>query len=139
MTFGDSITSAFRQYATFSGRARRSEYWWFFLFQLLVSIVAAIVDVTLGTDAVIEDPDWGLVQLLASLSLLLPGLAVGARRLHDTDRSAWWLLIGLIPVVGVIVLLVFFVFDSTPGPNQYGPSPKHQLSPPAPETGYPLQ
>jgi uncharacterized membrane protein YhaH (DUF805 family) len=138
MSFGDSITSAFRQYATFSGRARRSEYWWFFLFTFLVSLVAALVDAVLGTDD-LGGSGWGLIEVLAFLPLFLPGLAVGARRLHDIDRTAWWLLIGLIPVVGVIVLLVFFVFDSTPGPNQYGPSPKHPLPPPAAEPGYPLQ
>lgn len=139
MSFGDSITSAFRQYATFSGRARRSEYWWFFLFQFLVSIAAAIVDATIGTDDLFGEGGWGLVQLLVFLPLFLPGLAVSARRLHDTNRSGWWLLIGLIPLVGLIVLLVFFVFDSTPGPNRYGPSPKNPPLPPHAQPGYAQQ
>lgn len=136
MSFGDSITSALRQYATFSGRARRSEYWWFFLFQFLLSIAAAIVDVIIGTDAWLATTQWGLVQFLVFVALFLPGLAVSARRLHDTDRTGWWLLIGLIPLVGFIVLLVFFVSDSKPGPNQYGPSPKDQALPPPMAPGY---
>jgi len=127
VSFVDAIRSCFAQYVGFSGRARRSEYWYFFLFNILVNIVASILDVAIGTN-------WGsgsgLISLIASLALLLPGLAVAFRRLHDTDRSGWWILIGLIPLVGFIVLLVFFVMDSTPGPNRFGPSPKH------PEAGY---
>jgi uncharacterized membrane protein YhaH (DUF805 family) len=116
MTFPDAVKSVLNQYANFSGRARRSEYWWFFLANALASIVALIIDA-----AVVGGP---LFQWLLTLALLVPGLAVGARRLHDTDRSGWWQLIGLVPLVGVIVLVVFFVQDSRPGPNQHGPSPK---------------
>lgn len=115
MSFMDAVKSVLTQYVGFSGRARRSEYWWFVVFEILVSIVAGIIDRIIGTQ---------LVGLLASLALLLPALAVSIRRLHDTGRTGWWLLIALIPVVGVIVLIVFAVQDSQPGQNAYGPNPK---------------
>ncbi|MCZ7378532.1 DUF805 domain-containing protein [Micromonospora sp. WMMC250] len=122
MSFVDAIKSVFSQYVGFTGRARRSEYWWFALFTILVSIVASILDGALGLD--FEGSTTGLIGLVASLALLLPSLAVGVRRLHDTDRTGWWLLIALVPLVGFIVLIVFFVLDSTPGTNRFGPSPK---------------
>lgn len=117
------------QYVGFGGRARRAEYWWFFLFSLLVGIVTSILDSVLGTDFEGSSTSGGVLNLIASLALLLPSLAVAVRRLHDTDRTGWWLLIGLIPLVGAIVLLVFFVQDGTPGPNRFGPSPKHDVAP----------
>lgn len=122
MTFTAAVRSVLTQYVGFSGRARRSEYWWYFLFTLLVSIVTAILDTALGTN--FEDSSNGVIGLIVSLALLLPGLAVAVRRLHDTDRSGWWLLIGLIPIIGAIVLLVFFVQNGTAGPNSFGPDPK---------------
>ncbi|MEU5961823.1 DUF805 domain-containing protein [Micromonospora parva] len=122
MSFGAAIKSVFSQYVGFSGRARRSEYWWFTLFTFLVSIAAAILDSALGLT--FEGSSTGFIGLVASLALVLPGLAVAVRRLHDTDRTGWWLLIGLVPLVGAIVLIVFFVSDSTPGANRFGPSPK---------------
>lgn len=121
MSFADAVRSVLSQYATFSGRARRSEYWWFALFNLLVSIVAAIIDVVAGTDF---GSGSGVFSVIVTLALLLPSLAVTVRRLHDTERSGWWILIGIIPIVGAIVLLVFMVLDGTPGPNRFGPSPK---------------
>jgi uncharacterized membrane protein YhaH (DUF805 family) len=136
MSFQDAVRTCLQKYVTFSGRARRSELWFFVLFTFIVSIVASIIDAIIGTRS---SNGTGLVQSLASLALLLPGLAVGARRLHDTSRSAWWLLIGLIPIVGAIVLIVFYVQDSH-GENQYGPSPKGlggqayaEMPPPAPQ------
>ena len=120
MSFQDAVRTCLQKYVDFSGRARRSEYWYFFLFSIIVSIVAGVIDGILGTR---NSTGTGLVGVIASLALLLPGLAVGARRLHDTGRSGWWLLIGLIPLIGGIVLLVFFVLDSQPE-NQYGPNPK---------------
>lgn len=124
MSFTAAVRSVLSQYVQFGGRARRSEYWWFVLFSILVGIVAAILDVALGTDSSSSAWSAGLVGTLVNLALLLPSLAVGVRRLHDTNRSGWWLLIALIPLVGAIVLIVFFVQDSTPGPNRFGPSPK---------------
>ncbi|MFG2048276.1 DUF805 domain-containing protein [Micromonospora sp. NPDC048935] len=123
MSFGAAIKSVLSQYVGVSGRARRSEYWWFALFTLLVSIVAAILDSSLGLT--FEGSSTGVIGLIASLVLLLPSLAVAVRRLHDTDRTGWWLLIALVPVVGAIVLIVFFVLEGTPGANRFGPSPKH--------------
>lgn len=93
MTFGESISTCFSKYATFDGRASRSEYWWFFLFTFLVSVASSIVSETLSG--------------LFSLGVLLPSLAVGARRLHDVDRSGWFLLLWLIPIIGWIVLFVW--------------------------------
>jgi uncharacterized membrane protein YhaH (DUF805 family) len=125
MSFAAAVRSVFSQYAGFGGRARRSEYWWFFLFSILVGVVTSILDIALGTDFEGSVTSSGLFSLIANLALLLPSLAVAVRRLHDTDRSGWWILIALIPLIGAIVLLVFFVQDGTPGPNRFGPSPKH--------------
>ena len=104
-----------KKYVEFSGRARRKEYWMFILFNLIASFVAGVIDGVLGTV---------MIGSLYSLAALLPGLAVCARRLHDTDRSGWWILIGLIPILGWIVLLVFMCMDSTPGENRFGANPK---------------
>jgi len=121
MSFQDAVRTCLQQkFADFSGRARRSEYWWFALFGFAAQIVASILN------SILHLPSTGtssLLGTLVSLALLVPGLAVGIRRLHDTGRSGWWLLIALIPLVGAIVLLVFFVQDSQ-GDNAYGPSPK---------------
>jgi uncharacterized membrane protein YhaH (DUF805 family) len=111
-----------KKYATFSGRAQRAEYWYFLLFSTLIVIALSVIDGMTGSYN--EDTGWGLLSGLYSLAVLLPSIAVGARRLHDTSRTGWWLLIGLIPVIGTIVLIVFFVLDSTPGDNAYGPNPK---------------
>ncbi|MBL6279919.1 DUF805 domain-containing protein [Micromonospora fiedleri] len=121
MSFPDAIRSVLSKYATFRGRARRSEYWWFSLFLLLVGIVASVLDSALGVDF---EGSGGPVSLLVNLALLLPSLAVAARRLHDIDRTGWWLLLAFIPIVGWIVLLVFALQNGTPGPNRFGPSPK---------------
>ena len=120
MGFTDAVRICLQKYADFSGRGRRSEYWYFALFNLLVAIAAGILDAILGTDF---DTGSGLIGVLASLALLLPSLAAGVRRLHDTSRSGWWILIGLIPIIGWIILIVFYVQDSHPD-NQYGPNPK---------------
>ncbi len=110
---------ALRKYADFSGRSRRKEYWFFVLFYLIIYLVLAIVDtVILGSEGI------GLLTTLFALAMLIPGIAVSVRRLHDTGRSGWWILIGFIPLIGVIVLLVFYFQDSQPGQNDYGPNPK---------------
>ncbi|MBF9131979.1 DUF805 domain-containing protein [Plantactinospora sp. S1510] len=129
MSFTAAVRSALSQYVGFGGRARRAEYWWFFLFLILVGIVTSILDAALGTDFKGSGVSDGLLSLIANLALFLPALALAVRRLHDTDRSGWWVLIGLIPLVGAIVLLVFFVQDGTPGPNRFGPSPKYDVAP----------
>lgn len=109
-----------RQYADFAGRARRKEYWMFVLVNLIISVVLAVLDNVLEINVL----EIGLLGLLYSLAVLLPSLAVGARRLHDTGRSGWWLLIGFIPLIGAIVLIVFFATDGERQPNAYGPDPK---------------
>jgi uncharacterized membrane protein YhaH (DUF805 family) len=105
-----------KKYATFSGRARRTEYWSFALISLGVSIVLSIIEGQLGIP--------GVLALVYGLAVLLPTLGVSVRRLHDTGRSGWWLLLALVPILGAIVLLVFAVLDGDTGTNEYGPSPK---------------
>jgi uncharacterized membrane protein YhaH (DUF805 family) len=117
MPFPEAVRRVLTQYATFTGRARRSEYWWFFLFNAIVSAVASGIDAVIGFPA---------LQIVAGLALLVPGLAVGARRLHDTGRSGWWQLLALVPIVGVIVLIVWWATDGHPNPNRWGASPKYQ-------------
>ncbi|HWC94496.1 MAG TPA: DUF805 domain-containing protein [Pseudolabrys sp.] len=116
MNFVEAIQSGFSNYVNFSGRAQRSAYWWWALFYFIVLIVADILDVVIfGSPSAL--------YAIATLAMLLPTLAVGVRRLHDTDRSGWWLLIALIPLVGIIVLIIFFVQQGTTGPNRFGPNP----------------
>lgn len=129
MGFTDAVRSAFANYATFSGRARRAEYWWFALFCTLGNIVAGILDGAIfGYDAVVE-PGFAAYAApsvlggIFSLAILLPSLAVTARRLHDTGRSGWWMLIILIPVIGALVLLYWMVKRGDIGANSYGPDP----------------
>ena len=113
-----------KKYAVFSGRARRKEYWFFVLFNLIISFVLGLIDGAMGFG---EKGGAGPLGAVYSLAVLIPSLAVSVRRLHDTGRSGWWLLIGLIPCVGFIVLIVFMVQDSDPGDNQYGPNPKADM------------
>jgi len=110
------------KYAQFSGRARRKEYWMFFLFNILISIGLTIIDSITGTLS--EAGGIGLLSGLYSLAVLVPGIAVTVRRLHDTERSGLWILIILLPLIGAIVLLVFMCLDGTPADNRFGPSPK---------------
>ena len=111
-----------RQYADFSGRARRTEYWMFVLFNIIFAIVAMILDNIFGLTA--GRLPYGVFYFLYVLAVLIPGLAVSVRRLHDIGKSGWMILIALIPLIGTIWLLVLMVTDSKPGENQYGPSPK---------------
>jgi len=110
-----------KKYAVFSGRARRSEYWYFALFTVIASVVLAIVDSVLGTKTA---TGMGLLGGLYSLGVLVPSLGVSVRRLHDTNRSGWWLLIVLLPLIGAIVLIVFMATEGQAEANQYGPNPK---------------
>lgn len=109
MDFAQAIKTCFNKYATFSGRAGRAEFWWFFLFQVIVLAVASLLSETL--------------YVLSTLALLLPALAVGARRLHDVRKSAWFLLLGFIPVLGFLILLYWCAQQSDPQANEYGPLP----------------
>ena len=118
MSFGESIKFGFKNYANFEGRSRRSGYWWWFLFTVLVS---AAFNILSGGNS---ESFFGMLGSLGSLALLLPSLAVGVRRLHDTNRSGWHLLYGLIPIAGFIMLLIWFVQDSETGTNRFGANPK---------------
>ena len=123
MTFAEAVeTCLVKKFVSFSGRARRSEYWYFTLFSLIVSMAASIIG---GMLFVHHEGDVNLLSSLLSLVLFLPGLGVSIRRLHDIGKSAWWYLIIFVPMIGWIILLVFMCKDSFPGPNQYGPSPKY--------------
>ena len=115
-----------KNYATFSGRARRKEYWMFFLFNVLISLGLGVLDVVAGTYSV--EYETGFFSGLYSLLVLIPGIAVGVRRLHDTNRSGWWILISLISIIGVLVLFVFMCLDSQPGTNRFGVNPKEAAS-----------
>jgi uncharacterized membrane protein YhaH (DUF805 family) len=121
MPFPDAVKICFNKYADFNGRARRSEFWWWVLFTFLLGLVASIIDSILGTRS--SSSGTGVVQGLAQLAVLLPSLAVGARRLHDTGRSGWWQLLWIAIVIGWIFLIIWFCQDSQ-GDNSYGPSPK---------------
>jgi len=125
MTFGEAVKSGFDHYVKFDGRASRPAYWWWFLFAILVAACASIIDAAIGS--------FGVVSGIAGLVLLLPGLSVAIRRLHDTDRTGWWILIGLIPLIGFIVLLVFYLQKGDPGENRFGPPPAESAAP-APAT-----
>ena len=117
VTFKEAVENALtRNYCNFSGRASRSEYWWYVLFTAILGcIISAIF---------YSNPDTlNIVSGVVNLALLLPSLGVGVRRLHDIGKSGWWLLIGLIPLVGAIILIVWFCTDSQRTPNEYGPVP----------------
>ena len=134
-------TLPLKKYADFTGRSRRKEFWFFVLLMIAVSVVANIIDGILGMSTLIGGI-YGPVTLLAALFFVVPQFSVGVRRLHDTNRSGWWVLLGCVPIavlvlvmltgswsVGllnlvVFVLLYFYVLEGTPGPNQYGPDPK---------------
>ena len=109
-----------KQYADFDGRARRSEYWYFVLFNLIVAIVLAVFDVIIAKMTGIT---VNILGTLYGLAVLIPSVAVSVRRLHDTNRSGWWVLLALVPLVG-LVLIVFLVQDSEPAPNRFGRNPK---------------
>ena len=112
---------AIKKYAQFEGRETRKSFWMFVLYGFIISIILSILMV------VVRQLIW--LIWIYDLFILLPSLSIGARRLHDTGRTGWWLLIGLVPLIGIIVLIVFYCLDSQPGSNKYGPSVK-EVSPP---------
>ncbi|MGZ9812093.1 DUF805 domain-containing protein [Pseudoroseicyclus sp. H15] len=133
MTFGQAITHNFRNYVTFSGRAPRSEFWWWVLFSILAGIVLGWLDVALFGESASYVGDggrgyavWSRITPFTSLFgliTLLPSISVTVRRLHDTDRSGWWWWLWLIPLIGAIILLVWLAGRGTRGPNAYGDDP----------------
>jgi len=117
MNFTQAITSGFQNYVNFKGRAARSEFWYWVLFAFIAGIVAGLIDLVLFGAAGIS-----LLQNLVGLALFLPGLAVSVRRLHDIDRTGWWILIAF-TVIGIIVLIAWDCIRGTVGPNRFGPDP----------------
>lgn len=117
-----------RQYVDFTGRARRTEYWMFVLFSMSITIVLSVLDNLMGMAFV--PGSYGPLGLIYILAVFLPSLGVGVRRLHDTGRSGWWMLLGPIPLVG-IVLIVFLAIEGDRGSNAYGPDPKMSVGNPA--------
>ena len=118
----DWYLKVLKQYADFNGRARRKEYWMFFLFNMIFAALASLIDYSAGT--VNYESGSGVFQGIYSLVVLIPGLAVAVRRLHDLDKSGWMLLLALIPPIGAIWLLVLFATNSKEGANKWGENPK---------------
>ncbi len=112
----DWYIGVLKNYAVFTGRARRKEYWMFFLINLVISLVLGFIEGLLGSP--------GTVGILYGLAVLIPSIAVAVRRLHDTGRSAWWLLLLLVPLIGVIVFIVFMALDGNAEENEFGANPK---------------
>lgn len=138
MGFVEAVRTCLEKYATFSGRARRSEYWWFFLFGVLSSLVANVLDAlvfgvsvepvgtvqdatTSGLDVFYFVPS--IFGLALGIALLLPSISVAVRRLHDRGKSGWWWWLWLLPIIGWIIMLIWYVSRGTIGPNAYGPDP----------------
>jgi uncharacterized membrane protein YhaH (DUF805 family) len=123
MTFTQAIRSGFANYFNFSGRALRSEFWWWQLFTLLVAFGAGMIDGAFNLNA-------DVIAYLWALAILLPGLAVSVRRLHDTDMSGWWLFALMIPFIGGVLLIAWFISEGTLGTNRFGADPRrHEVSP----------
>jgi uncharacterized membrane protein YhaH (DUF805 family) len=115
MGFTEAISSGFRNYVNFSGRALRSEFWYWVLFAIIVSVVAKVIDLVLFPSS-----DISPINSLVGLALFLPGLGVSVRRLHDIDRTGWWILLVLIPLIGAIILIIWYCQKGTPGANRFG-------------------
>ncbi len=115
MSFTDAISTGFRKYVVFNGRSSRSEYWWWYLFVVIGAVAFAVVDSIIGT--------YPLLYAIWAVAVILPQLAVSIRRLHDRDKSGWWILFGLVPLIGGIMLLIWLVSRGTEGPNQFGEDP----------------
>ena len=120
------VKTVFRKYATFQGRAQRAEYWYFVLFYVIVYMVLGFLDGSLSRPA--DEPSWGLLSGVFALATLVPSIAVSVRRLHDTNRSGWWMLVMFVPLIGQLVMLIFMVLDGTPGDNRFGSNPKQQAA-----------
>jgi uncharacterized membrane protein YhaH (DUF805 family) len=121
MNFVEAIQSGIRNYVGFSGRAQRSAFWYWCLFAFLVGIAAQFVDA-----AIARGSEYGPATAITGLALFLPGLAVSIRRLHDLGKSGWFFLLILIPLIGAVILLIWFCMRGTIGPNNYGPDPLPQ-------------
>lgn len=122
----DWYLKVLKNYFNFRDRARRREYWWFVLINAIITILLGFVQDALGWS---NESGEGVLTVVYGLLLIIPSIAVMVRRLHDTDRSGWWVLIGLIPIVGWFVLFIFAVFDSQPCSNRFGANPKDVAAP----------
>ena len=122
MGFAQAISAGFSNYVNFRDRACRSEYWYWILFIVIAEIVAGIIDQMLGMQ---------IVSSLFGLVTIIPNIAVAIRRLHDLDRTGWWILLGFIPLIGWNILLIWYVTKGTDGPNRFGPDPLATLALPA--------
>jgi uncharacterized membrane protein YhaH (DUF805 family) len=118
--FVEAIKICFNKYVDFQGRACRAEYWWWTLFAIIVSVVIEVLE---GLGNSVSGTQIFSILGLASLALVLPGIAVSVRRLHDLGKSGWWFLIALIPLVGPIILIVWFAGRGAEGNNEYGANP----------------
>jgi len=131
MGFADAIKTVFGKYATFEGRASRSEFWWWVLFLFILQVISNILDGLFGTkinysasgavSTNINNVGW--LSLVVGLILIIPTIAVSVRRLHDTDKSGWWWWLNVVCCIGGLILLIFYVSPSTPGPNRFGAQP----------------
>ena len=127
MGFGEAVRLFFKNYTNFQGRSRRAEYWWPMLMYVIVYVAFLIISgigSAMGDLGVILIAIAGLAYVVFGIAIIVPMFAVTFRRLHDTDKIAWWMLISFIPLVGGIVLLIFTVMEGTKGTNKYGPDPK---------------
>lgn len=118
MNFSEAIKSGFQNYANFSGRAQRSAFWYWVLFAFLAGLVTVAIDT-----AIFGAESFMPINSLFTLATIIPNISVAARRLHDIDRTGWWQLLHLIPLIGTIVLIVWFASRGTSGPNRFGPNP----------------
>jgi len=130
MNFWEAINSAFKNYATFKGRASRSEFWYFFLFSILISLIAQQLDFALHQN------ESGAISGIVTIILLVPGIALQVRRLHDIGKSGWWFFLNLIPLLGQIALIVLSCMRGHAETNQYGDNPLTEI---VPDIGHPNQ
>jgi uncharacterized membrane protein YhaH (DUF805 family) len=123
MGFSEAVSTCFKKFVVWDGRASRAEFWWFHLAAALIIIADVIIGQAIGTQ---------ILYIISVIVLILPSIAVLVRRLHDTDRSGWWYWVQLLPLIGLIVLLVFTLSGSDEGDNKYGPNPSGSVAPPPP-------
>ena len=125
VSFSEAISLGFKRYLYFNGRSSRAEVWWFVLFIWVATVILIIVDMLTGTYNAVAQR--GLLSGLFGLATLIPSIALGARRLHDINRTGWWLILNVVPFIGWIPLMVWAIFRGDEGPNQYGPDPRRAI------------
>ena len=129
MGFGRAVSAYFTNYANFNGRSSRSAYWWVFLFNVIVAFILALTDQALGLAWTLQTAagpmslGYGPIYSIYLVAVIVPSIALSVRRLHDRDQSGWWFLLVFIPLVGAVILLIWFCLPGTPGENRFGPNP----------------